>query len=242
MVFLSIPYMLGEDLDAVLFLGDYIYEYPAGGKAVRIPSGGWVLTLDDYRARYALSDSSRTLLGATQEQWLDQSLQQASPGWNLIGQQTLFGQRDFKAGTGQSFWNDGWDGYPGARQRLTASLIKHKVANPTILGGDVHENWVGHIKADYNDANSANVGVEFCGTSISSRGGGNARRDERLTKNPHFIFADGDRSGYGVVEITPQRLTTTLRVVDDVTQKETRIETLAQFMVEAGRPVVHRTA
>ena len=84
--------------------------------------------------------------------------------------------------------------------------------------------------------------MEFCCTSISSRGGGNARRDERLTKNPHFIFADGDRSGYGVVEITPQRLTTTLRVVDDMTQKETRIETLAQFMVEAGRPVVHRTA
>ena len=45
-----------------------------------------------------------------------------------------------------------------------------------------------------------------------------------------------------MVEITPQRLTTTLRVADDVTQKETRIETLAQFMVEAGRPVVHRTA
>jgi alkaline phosphatase D len=42
-----------EQLDAVMFLGDYIYEYPAAGNAVRLPSGGWVLTLDDYRQRYA---------------------------------------------------------------------------------------------------------------------------------------------------------------------------------------------
>ena len=37
---------------------------------------------------------------------------------------------------------------------------------------------------------------------------------------------------------SPARLTTTLRVVDDVTKKETKIETLARFVVEAGRPRV----
>jgi alkaline phosphatase D len=41
--------------DAVLFLGDYIYEYASAPNAVRQPTGGWVLTLDDYRARYALA-------------------------------------------------------------------------------------------------------------------------------------------------------------------------------------------
>jgi len=116
------------------------------------------------------------------------------------------------------------------------------VANPVLLGGDVHENWVGHIKADYTRPDSAAVGVEFCGTSISSRGGGNAKMAERLAENPHFVFADGERKGYGVVEVTPQRLTTTLRVVDDVTQKDTRIETLAQFVVDAGKTLIHRMA
>ena len=365
--FSAYRHMRDESLDAVLFLGDYIYEYPAAGNAVRIPSGGWVFTLDDYRARYALhkgeadlqamhaacpwlvtwddhevqndyariypgdsgapvaiflarraaayqayyehmplrssvltqglpglprgaemriygsipfgklatlhvlddrqyrdrqactqgdkagssrvnpeqcsmwNDAGRTLLGAAQEQWLDQSLQQASPGWNLICQQTLFGMRDSKSGSGQSLWNDGWDGYPASRRRLTDSLVKHTVANPVILGGDVHENWVGHVKVDYDAPNSATIGVEFCGTSISSRGGGNANVPDRLARNPHFIFADGERKGYGVVEITGSQLTTTLRVVDDVTRKDARVETLAQFTVEAGRPLVRQT-
>lgn len=39
-------------------------------------------------------------------------------------------------------------------------------------GRDVHENGVGHVKADYAKPNSATVGVEFCGTGISSRNGG----------------------------------------------------------------------
>jgi alkaline phosphatase D len=42
-------------LDAVLFLGDYIYEYPtpAGATRVRRHEGGPLRTLDDYRTRYA---------------------------------------------------------------------------------------------------------------------------------------------------------------------------------------------
>jgi alkaline phosphatase D len=158
----------------------------------------------------------------------------------VLGQQTLFGQRDFKVGPGQTFWNDGWDGYPAARNRLTDSLRQHAVVNPVLLGGDIHENWVGHVKADYADPGSARVGVEFCGTSITSRSGGNAKTAERLAENPHFVFADAQRKGYGVVEFTPSQLTTTLRVVDDVTRQDTRIETLARFTVQAGRPVVER--
>ena len=41
-----------------------------------------------------------------------------------------------------------------------------------------------------------------------------------------------------MVEFTPTQLTTTLRVVDDVTSQETKIETLASFAVQSGRPVI----
>ena len=54
-------HMRAEELDLVLFLGDYIYEYPNAGQAVRKPSGNWVLTLDDYRQRYALHKSDADL-------------------------------------------------------------------------------------------------------------------------------------------------------------------------------------
>lgn len=366
-------HMREENLDLVLFLGDYIYEYPALTSKVRVPTGGWVLTLEDYRQRYALykgeadlqamhaacpwlltwddhevqndyaglqagyssaldpavpanflsrrvaayqawyehmpvrasaltqglaglasgaelriysrlaygqlasiylldgrqykdpqtctpgggvgsgmvkpadcppwNDPSRSLLGLQQERWLYDEFSKPhahESGWNVLGQPTLFGQRDLKVGPGQTLWNDGWDGYPAARTRLTDALRQHAVANPVILGGDVHENWVGHVKADYADPNSASVGVEFCGTSISSRSGGNAKTAQRLAENPHFVFADALRKGYGVAEFTKAQLTTSLRVVDDVTRQDTKIETLARFTVQAGRPVVER--
>jgi alkaline phosphatase D len=50
--------MLAQDLDVVMFLGDYIYEYPpSASRDVRPTTGGWVLTLDEYRDRYALHKS-----------------------------------------------------------------------------------------------------------------------------------------------------------------------------------------
>ena len=53
-------------------------------------------------------------------------------------------------------------------------------------------------------------------------------------RNPHFVFAEASRKGYGVCEFTPGRLTTTLRVVSDVTRRDAGIETLATFAVESG--------
>ncbi|HEV8689022.1 MAG TPA: alkaline phosphatase D family protein [Ideonella sp.] len=41
-----------EPLDLVLFLGDYIYEYPSSPLALRQHESGYLRTLADYRARY----------------------------------------------------------------------------------------------------------------------------------------------------------------------------------------------
>jgi alkaline phosphatase D len=157
-----------------------------------------------------------------------------------VGQQTLFGMRDLKTGSGRLLWNDGWDGYPAARTRLTRAIQKNASNNVVMLGGDVHENWIGYIKADYDNPASPKLGVEFCGTSISSRSSGNAKVAERLEENPHFVFADAERKGYGVVNLTPGTLTTTLRVVHDVTRQDSGIETLAQFVVPAGKAAIER--
>ena len=383
--FSGYKHMLAENLDAVMFLGDYIYEYPGAPTGIRLPnmtsSLGFTLTLDDYRARYATykgdadlqamhaacpwlitwddhevqndyaglsagdsnvadvfsnpkdfakrraaayqafyehmpirasslmksftgmvnhasnaemriynrvdfgnlatfyildarqykdplvctkngkagsswvnpdtcavwNDPKRTMLGAAQEQWLGTELGKSVKSnqiWNVVGQQSLFGQRDGKPGPDQNLFNDGWDGYSAARTRMTDALQKNAVRNTVFLGGDVHENWVGHIKADYSQTataqNAANLGVEFCGTSLTSRASGAAKVAERLAENPHFVFANAKMRGYGVVEFTPKQLTTTLRVSDDVTRKDSGVSTLAQFAVAAGRAVVEK--
>ena len=82
------------------------------------------------------------------------------------------------------------------------------------------------------------MAVEFCGTSITSRSGGNQKTVERLAENPHLVFAQAQAKGYGVVEFRPTQLSTTLRVLDDVTRQDSEIETLARFTVQAGRAVV----
>jgi alkaline phosphatase D len=189
------------------------------------------------------------MLGAQQESWLSHELasaKQRGSVWNVMAQSTLFGLRDNTSGNGQSFFNDGWDGYAPARKRLTDALQKHAVYNPVMLGGDLHENWVGYLKADYSQNAAAKaapaIGVEFCGTSITSTAGSSAveKTPERLAENPHFVFADAKFRGYGVVEFSSKQLTTTLRAVDNVRAKTTTVETLAQFVVTAGRTVIER--
>lgn len=53
-----------ESLDLMLFLGDYIYEYPSRPDALRRVEGGLVTTLAEYRARYATYKSDPALQAA----------------------------------------------------------------------------------------------------------------------------------------------------------------------------------
>lgn len=47
------PHMQREDLDLVVHLGDYIYEYAGADKKPRKHIGGEIVSLNDYRTRYA---------------------------------------------------------------------------------------------------------------------------------------------------------------------------------------------
>ena len=53
-----------EDLDLVLFLGDYIYEYASSAQALRAYFSGPGVLLDDYRNRYAQYKSDPALQAA----------------------------------------------------------------------------------------------------------------------------------------------------------------------------------
>ncbi|HKW82960.1 MAG TPA: alkaline phosphatase D family protein, partial [Burkholderiaceae bacterium] len=58
-------HMAAEELDLVMFLGDYIYEYPSGRNSLRpLEGAGIVRTLEQYRARYATHKSDPDLQAA----------------------------------------------------------------------------------------------------------------------------------------------------------------------------------
>ncbi|MFH5803614.1 alkaline phosphatase D family protein [Alienimonas sp. DA493] len=52
--FTAYQHMLKEDLDAVVHLGDYLYEYAAANNRVRAHRGREIESLEDYRNRHAL--------------------------------------------------------------------------------------------------------------------------------------------------------------------------------------------
>jgi alkaline phosphatase D len=145
-------------------------------------------------------------------------------------------QVDRRPGEGQDFWTDGWDGYPLARRRLLRAVEEFHVANPVVIGGDVHMSVVADLKTDFNDPRSRVVATEFVGTSISSQGLPRKRIESWLVDSPHVKYADPTRRGYTVVELSGERCVVRLRTLDDVKDPQSAIRTLRTFAVENGRP------
>ncbi len=188
-----------------------------------------------------LAEPSRSMLGQEQEQWLAQGLALPPARWNLIAQQTLFCKSDSRAGPGERFWTDGWDGYPAARARLLGELARRRVPGAMIIGGDVHSNWVGDVLANFDDPRSPVIATEFCGTSITSPGLAAPFLQTIKDENAHLKFVDGSRRGYVLVDLARDAATVRLRVVDDARDPKTAASTQATFRVDAQRPGARRS-
>lgn len=183
----------------------------------------------------------RSMLGAQQEYWLNQQLHtQRNFSWNIIGQQTLFMPRVFPRKDHDLIWTDGWDGYPQARQRLIDSLIKNQVKNLIFFGGDVHENYVGYIKENFNQSNSQTIGVEFCGTSLTSRDHGAKNLLARLQRNKHIIFGEVYQKGYGLATFKPHEMIVSLKISEDVTKRNSPVSTMARFKVRNNALIIEK--
>ena len=184
-----------------------------------------------------LGDPARTMLGAEQEAWLDRQFASSTASWNIIAQQVLMAQRDGQPGAGRKFWTDNWDGYPAARKRLLQSVVSRRLANPVVIGGDAHMNFVSDLKVDFDRMNSPVVASEFVGTSITSAPG-SWQKDlpAILAENPHMKYGRADRRGYVCASIAGGRLTAELIGLDTVKKPASRSEVLARFAVEDGKP------
>ncbi len=183
-------------------------------------------------------DPSRTMLGAKQEAWLASGLKQASARWNLLAQQTLMAEVDRGKDGTHTYWGDGWDGYPIARQKLLDAVAASPVRDTLVLGGDVHSFWAADLKRDFARPGSPVVATEFVGGSITAQGPSERAVKDRLAKNPHLRYGRTGANGYGMVALTPAAATVSFRVVKAVKEQDSGIETPVRFGVEAGRPGV----
>jgi alkaline phosphatase D len=193
----------------------------------------------------ALSDPRRSMLGAAQEAWLERQLAEQRRGrgrpWSLLLQSTMFSPRRLPILGGLRIWNDGWDGYPEARARLVDALLRHEVAGPVLLGGDLHENWACNVPAGAGDsaADRRCVASEFVGTGITMSSFAPGAIAEIKAANPHAVYADAGRCGYGLLDLRSDRLHLAFRVVDSLSTADPAISTAAAFDVESGSPLIH---
>ncbi|UCH54480.1 MAG: alkaline phosphatase D family protein [Pseudomonadota bacterium] len=185
-------------------------------------------------------DEDRTMLGFEQEAWLGQRLADSGARWNVIAQQTLMAQVDRAPGPEKGYWTDGWDGYPAARRRLLTEIAKRKVANPLVIGGDVHAYWVCDLVTDFDDSNSPVVATEICGTSISSQGASQKRIESWRAEAPHAKYARSDRRGYTTVELNGRQARVRLRAIDSEKDANSKIRTIATFLVADGKAGAER--
>ncbi|MEQ8787276.1 MAG: alkaline phosphatase D family protein [Pirellulaceae bacterium] len=186
----------------------------------------------------AVFDPKATLLGERQEKWLQNTLGKSPAVWNILAQQVMMARADRVAGEKRGFSMDQWSGYHAARQRLLNFLHERKIANPVVLTGDIHTNWVNDLQLDFARPDSPVAATEFVGTSITSGGNGTAKPDyldTLLAENPFVKFHSRDR-GYVRCSVSKDEWRSDYQAIEDVSQRHTPQVTRASFIVENGRP------
>src|SRR5262249_51876405 len=150
-----------------------------------------------------LADENRTLLGFEQEKWLFEGFKTSDTAWNVLAQDQLVADLRQKGADGVvGHWTEGWDGYVACRKRVLDAIDTSRLANPVLLGGDIHSFWTTDLKADFANPASKTVATEFVGTSITSEGPPYQRFLEMLPANPHIRFFDSRQRGYVSVDLT----------------------------------------
>ena len=197
------------------------------------PCGGAIAEMCD-----GARDADATLLGADQAQWLIEALDRSSSRWNVVPQQVMMAGVDQSPGPAVRRSMDQWPGYEAERDRLLSFFGTRRPANPVVLTGDIHSNWVNDLRVDPTDERSPVVATEFVGTSISSGGDGTAitaRMKSVLSENPVVKFYNGQR-GYVSCEVTAKDMRAAYRVVEYVSKPGAPLTTVARFVVRDGRP------
>lgn len=187
-----------------------------------------------------INDPARTMLGAAQEQWLEDGLRQSAARWNIIGNQIGMTKVDLEPGPGESFETDIWGGYEAARRRLTDFLAASKPSGAVVITGNNHYHFVGDLKSNYRNEQAPAVATELLGTAISSTGDPQdspfvQRWNDALRENPQVKYFE-QKPGYVVCALDRETCHADFRVVPFISTPGAPLETSARFILETRTP------
>lgn len=177
------------------------------------------------------------MLGRPQEAWLQRQLFETNARWNFVTQGLLVAQLDHDTGPGERFWNDAWDGFPGARDRMLRAVKASKARNPVVLTGDWHSTFVNDLKLNFRNESSPTMATEFVTPAITSGGDGTPYGPyygPMIPANPHIKYYEGDKRGYFKMRLTPALLEADLRFANKVEVSDGVVRRAERFVVEDG--------
>ncbi len=201
----------------------------------------------------------RTMLGEEQKGWLKSNLESSTTAWRLLANQLIFAPLFSTSATGNVpgmtpsgpapadgnlyFNPDQWNGYLAERQELSRFLAESEIPETLVITGDIHSHWVFDVPADPDaDPSGPIVATEFVGTSITSDGfdeavgeaGEQFARADFYANNPQLRLFEGNQHGYAILEVTPDAVTNTFRVINDREDPRATVSTLAVARRERG--------
>ena len=188
----------------------------------------------------ALQDPSRSMLGAEQEAWLMPGLVGSTRRWKILAQSTQMSSSGVATPLGRSSFNDAWDGYPRARERLLSGIAEAGLQDVLVLGGDVHMNVAAQLRVRPNDERSPIVASEIVCTSVTSRGMGEALLASIRENNPDILHARSDERGYALLELRPEGVQASFRATPFPAKSDSVLREQARCLVQAGRAGVQR--
>lgn len=202
-----------------------------------------------------LLDPSRSMLGATQKDWFLGQVTGSRATWKLWANEVMLMPLRLTA----IYVNlDQWDGYPAERRQILSAIRQADVKNFVALTGDLHTFLAGYLKTNFANLLEPPMGVELMVGSITS-----ANFAEEISSaidlssrpvpakqmgvppnlldpviraaNPHIQYWDSSTHGYGILTLTPERLTCEFKAVTTIQATDASQVPLKTFTVEAGR-------
>jgi alkaline phosphatase D len=190
----------------------------------------------------SLKSSERSMLGAMQLQWFENTLQSSKATWKVIGNQVIFSDvfiQDIYPKMERNL--DSWDGFPSEKKKLVDFIRANKIQDIIITSGDTHASWAFEAAVDITK-NYQPFAVEFGVTSISS---GNL--DERkaadtvkmmeqalLKRNPHIKYNNHRDHGYLLLTLYPTQTKAEWYFMETLKKPVSNQYLAKKFMVTKG--------
>ncbi len=200
------------------------------------------------------NDSSRTIMGSEQFEWLSTKLETSGARWNLVGTSVMVANLNVLAmedkyrnpvakliGENVPFNADQWDGFTHDRNRLLRQ-IKESGKRTIFVTGDIHSEWA--IDVRYTDEH---VAAELVTTSVSApnvdefvnlpENNAVSTKAERHIRNanPHVKHLDLDAHGYAVLDVSWEHADFTWYRVADVEKAGSPVGSVRTMRYDGAR-------